>query len=125
MTQCGAVFRSQWHCTRPSGHEGPHIATIGPYGEGMERWRWTTDADGKESRSEMAFGPGGKYDDQCTAVMMATAARAVALMVLDGRNGSGFSVVTMDPQVLNGLPDMLEGMARDIRASLSSAGTKN
>lgn len=66
----------------------------------------------------MAQGP-GKYDDECTAARLMTGGRMVALVVLNGHHGSGFSVqapVGFDPLLIAG---MLENMARDIRASVA------
>jgi hypothetical protein len=57
----------------------------------------------------------GKYDDETTMVRMGTKARAVVLIVLDGREGSGFSVQA-PPHVLAELPNMLESIAMQIRA---------
>lgn len=64
----------------------------------------------------MPIGP-GKYDAVCTEVRTETAAKGVIVIVIDGALGTGFSIqAPMD--VLLKLPDMLEMMAREIRASL-------
>jgi hypothetical protein len=50
----------------------------------------------------MPMGP-GKYDETCTMARLDTEAVAVALIVINGRLGSGFSVqgnVGMPPEVL-------------------------
>jgi len=62
----------------------------------------------------MTIGP-GKYDDICTTVRERTNAQAVALIVLDGDKGNGFSVQS-SAAVLKILPDILESMARQIRS---------
>jgi hypothetical protein len=58
----------------------------------------------------------GKYDEECTQVREATGARGVVMIVFDGSKGSGFSVQTWDMQLLETLPDLLEGVAKQIRA---------
>lgn len=63
----------------------------------------------------MPLGP-GKYDPQCTIVREHTDAAGVALIVIDGIHGSGFSVQASAEVTLR-LPDLLEEMARAIRAS--------
>ena len=35
----------------------------------------------------------------------------------NGKSGTGFSVVTTDPQYIETVPDILEKMARDMRAA--------
>jgi len=66
----------------------------------------------------MPLGP-GKYDDVCTLVRVSAAARAAIVIVLDGQSGSGFSVQT-DGTVLLNLPEILEQVAREIRASMGT-----
>jgi hypothetical protein len=62
------------------------------------------------------IGP-GKYDDECTWVRERTRAAGVILIVADGARGWGFSMqAPLDVTVQ--LPDMLERMAREIRADL-------
>lgn len=63
----------------------------------------------------------GKYDDVCTATRLVTGARAVIVLVVDGIRGSGFSLQSSDPEVLQRLPDALEDMARQIRADVEAA----
>lgn len=65
----------------------------------------------------MAFGP-GKYDQTCSLVREATKAEGVVLIIFNGVHGNGFSCQA-SPEVTMGLPDMLEHMARQIRADLS------
>jgi len=62
------------------------------------------------------IGP-GKYDRSCTIALGATGARAVALAVIDGDAGSGFSVLG-EPQALRMLPALLRKMAREIQNDL-------
>ena len=60
----------------------------------------------------------GKYDDACTATRLATEAGTIALIIIGGNQGSGFSVQTNNPAAVAQLPDLLEDMARQIRADL-------
>lgn len=65
------------------------------------------------------MGP-GKYDDLCTLVRKGTGigltrGGAVAVLVIGGERGSGFSVQA-DPEHARLLPDLLEDIARQIRA---------
>jgi hypothetical protein len=58
----------------------------------------------------------GKYDDACTAARIATEARAVVLVVIGGRDGSGFSVQGLgDTPAL--FPQLLRDMANEIEAA--------
>ena len=66
----------------------------------------------------MPVGP-GKYDDLCTEVREQTEAEGVAIIVINGKHGSGFSVQAAEYITL-GLPDLLEHMAKDIRASFAA-----
>jgi hypothetical protein len=65
----------------------------------------------------MPMGP-GKYDPECTLARERTGARAVCLLVLAGRQGSGFSVQCTDREVLHELPELLRSMANQIAADL-------
>lgn len=65
------------------------------------------------------MGP-GKYDELCTLVREKTGigltrGGAVAVLVIGGERGSGFSVQA-DPEHARLLPDLLEDIARQIRA---------
>jgi hypothetical protein len=63
----------------------------------------------------MPIGP-GKYDDACTTARIATGARAVVLVVIGGRDGSGFSVQGLgDAPAL--FPQLLRDMANEIEAA--------
>lgn len=64
----------------------------------------------------MSHGP-GIYDSLCTETRMKTNAAGVVLIVMEGDKGSGFSV-QVPPDKLFGLPEVLEYMARQIRADL-------
>jgi hypothetical protein len=59
----------------------------------------------------------GKYDAICTAVRQLTAARGVVVIVIEGGAGSGFSVQA-DAALTLGLPELLESIIPQIRASL-------
>lgn len=61
----------------------------------------------------------GRYDEAATTAREATKARGVALIVIQGEHGSGFSV-QMDVAGMVVLPDMLEDMAREIRADMNA-----
>jgi hypothetical protein len=62
----------------------------------------------------MPLGP-GKYDALCTHVLEQTKARGVLLIVLDGDQGNGFACQA-DLMTTLALPDLLEHIARQIRA---------
>jgi hypothetical protein len=57
----------------------------------------------------------GKYDDITTLVRDVTEAEGVALIVINGNKGRGFSVQGSE-RFIERLPDVLEDMARSIRA---------
>ena len=61
----------------------------------------------------MPLGP-GKYDDACSAARDKTGG-SVLLIVVRGAKGSGFSCQA-DLETLLSLPDILEGIARELRA---------
>ena len=63
----------------------------------------------------MPAGP-GVYDVECTQIRTSTGARAVLLIVLGGQRGDGFSCQA-DLVTTVMLPDILERVAREIRAS--------
>ena len=63
----------------------------------------------------------GKYDAIADMALREAQAPLVALLVIQGHQGSGFSVATVDPNLQRMLPDMLEHMAKDIRAKLQGA----
>lgn len=64
----------------------------------------------------------GKYDDLCTYVREQAGVDGIGgaiVMVLGGKLGSGFSV-QISIELMNKLPDMLEELAREIRANVHS-----
>ena len=61
----------------------------------------------------------GKYDEACTVARLSTGAGGIVLMVVDGNQGNGFSVQGQ-PELVFRLPELLEQMAQDIRASLTA-----
>jgi hypothetical protein len=63
------------------------------------------------------IGP-GKYDDECTMVRDRTDGSIVFVVVINGDRGTGFSVQATDPGLLRSVPDILEGMAAQIRKDL-------
>jgi hypothetical protein len=71
----------------------------------------------------MPVGP-GKYDAECTQVREATGASLVAVIVIGGKQGQGFSVqadVTNGFMALARLPEILRQMATDIERSNGEA----
>lgn len=59
----------------------------------------------------------GKYNEACTIARETAQAEGVALIVVNGKNGNGFSVQAT-PRILLALPDILESMAKAIREDL-------
>lgn len=66
----------------------------------------------------MAVGP-GKYDDVCTQARASADAQGTVLIVINGRLGHGFSVQADYTTILR-LPDLLEELARQLRADHAS-----
>lgn len=66
----------------------------------------------------MPAGP-GKYDDACTQARQATGGEAVVLIVLDGEQGSGFSVQVAGESIAHLLPFLLRTTADQIERSLN------
>lgn len=58
----------------------------------------------------------GKYDDVCSYVSWKTEAAAALVIVIGGNKGAGFSLQTADPAILEALPDLLEHVAKQLRA---------
>lgn len=58
----------------------------------------------------------GKYDDEATKARVATFADGVALIVLNGVHGSGFSVQA-PLHVLKTMPEILRALADEIERS--------
>jgi hypothetical protein len=63
----------------------------------------------------------GKYDDVATVARESAGAVAVLLIVIHGDRGSGFSVQTLEPDLLPVLPALLEETARQIRLDAQRA----
>jgi len=63
----------------------------------------------------------GKYDAVSEKAMIETQAHLVALFVLGGKEGSGFSVSTFDQALVKELPAMLEDAAKQIRSQIEGA----
>ena len=61
----------------------------------------------------MTWGP-GKYDDLATLAREKSAADFVAVIVLNGTLGSGFSVQTVRPRFLDLVPGVLRQVADEI-----------
>jgi hypothetical protein len=64
----------------------------------------------------------GKYDATCSAVLIATEAEGVVLIVLNGVNGTGMSVNTTDAGLRKKLPDLLRVTASMIEAEHKTEG---
>lgn len=64
----------------------------------------------------MPDGP-GKYDDLVTYVRARTNAVSVALIVIEGNEGTGFAVQSLDPLAKRILPALLRQVADSIEAS--------
>jgi hypothetical protein len=64
----------------------------------------------------MPTGP-GKYDDLCTYVREQSNARAACVIVWGGNKGHGFACQITDPAMIQSLPEMLEDIARQMKAS--------
>ena len=62
----------------------------------------------------------GKYDDITTLVRDVTEAQGVLVVVIGGNKGQGFSVQGSD-LFIDRLPDVLEDVARSIRAQREQA----
>jgi hypothetical protein len=61
------------------------------------------------------IGP-GKYDDTCTIVREMTNAVTAVVVIIDGNKGSGFSLQTINPVHILSLAEMLENIAKQLRA---------
>jgi hypothetical protein len=66
----------------------------------------------------MTIGKGGKYDAQCEMILLTTNAQGVALIVVDGNAGSGFSVSTRGAPPGRAMAMALESAARQIERDL-------
>jgi hypothetical protein len=65
----------------------------------------------------MTIGP-GKYDDLCTYVRERSGGEAAIVIVIGGSKGNGFSMQFNNLAAMLQLADMLQQMAKQIRAEL-------
>jgi hypothetical protein len=56
----------------------------------------------------------GKYDKECVDALVATEATCCVLVVIGGKDGSGFSVNSMQPGAEKMLPNLLRALADQI-----------
>lgn len=63
------------------------------------------------------IGP-GKYDDECSKVRESAQALLAAVIIIGGNKGTGFSVQTVNPHLLNEVPGLLRHMADEIEKDL-------
>ena len=57
----------------------------------------------------------GKYDAECQTIQLTTGADTVVVVVINGKyKGSGFSVVSKDPEADSKLPGLFRNMADQI-----------
>lgn len=63
------------------------------------------------------IGPGGKYDPECVKALVDTGAEAVVLVVLGGREGSGFAVNSKSAEIVAKLPALLRELADQIEGA--------
>lgn len=56
----------------------------------------------------------GKYDDACTVAREMTKAIGLVLIVFGGEHGNGFSVQTLEPDLLPVLPALLRVIADEM-----------
>jgi hypothetical protein len=70
----------------------------------------------------MASGP-GKYDDLCTHVRTSAKADAAIVIVLGGEKGAGFSLQTSKQMNLAHIANVLEDVAKQIRAAADDGMT--
>lgn len=56
----------------------------------------------------------GKYDDVCTQARIAARAVAAIVIIVEGEHGNGFSVNTLEPDLIPVIPAMLRAIAQDI-----------
>jgi len=63
----------------------------------------------------MALGP-GKYDPECTRLMLSEHADGVLVIVIGGKRGGGFACQAM-PELTMALPQILRNIADEIERS--------
>lgn len=66
----------------------------------------------------MAIGA-GKYDDLCTRIREEALAKMAIVIILDGRNGSGFSIQAEDLMDIKNIPVLMHKMADEIERDLA------
>lgn len=75
------------------------------------------------------IGSGGKYDDLCEAMLRATNAKAVMLVVVEGTLGTGFSLSVVQNAetklILARFPHALETVAEQITKDAITYGNEN
>lgn len=57
---------------------------------------------------------GGKYDDEAEELLKRIGAKALVLLVHEGKHGDGFEVQGFDPVLIRMLPNVLRGAAAAI-----------
>lgn len=65
----------------------------------------------------MQLNGGGKYDEQCERTLFELNAAGVLLIVLGGNKGTGFSMSAIEVSIVEDVPEILEDVARQIRAA--------
>lgn len=60
----------------------------------------------------------GNYDKESEDVLRATEAVGVLLIVVEGNHGNGFSVSTLEPELIDRLPTLLRVVANGIEDQL-------
>ena len=65
----------------------------------------------------MPMGP-GKYDDVATIAGVMSGASCVIVAVIDGNQGTGFSVQSTSKEIVEELPALLRLMADEIETSM-------
>ena len=63
------------------------------------------------------IGP-GKYDEETEVVMRSTRAACVALLVVAGERGHGFSVQSVSAEILKSLPSALRQLADEVEKDM-------
>lgn len=67
--------------------------------------------------NNMPMGP-GIYDELCSQVREESEAVAAIVIIIDGKNGNGFSVQSSDPMILIKLPELLQAVTDEIKRSV-------
>lgn len=64
----------------------------------------------------MSVGSGGKYDAESELALAMTQGKLVALIVVGGTRGTGFSLATIDPRLLPSVVGVLRDVANQVEA---------